>query len=237
MTIYSNQPTSQSGKNFDAGISTNNPGGEYLATSLPIGNPASGSYKGHGIVCFDLSSINPRAVLISAYISLWVSNNNANGPDTNYGNRVKQDWLNQYVNWWGYNQTNGWAIQGGTGSTDIDTTAACSCYVPQNPTLNTEFQHTFDSTGLSELKKIIDGTYPNYGYLFHHAIEDSGHANKHNWHSIETGSGDSYKPKMVVEYYVPSQGVIMMCKEWVKKYRDLLGQGAVDLSKQPLLNI
>jgi hypothetical protein len=51
-------------------------------------------------------------------------------------------------------------------------------------------------------------------------------------------SGDSnHILALFLDQFRSGGGVMTYCKEWVKKYNDLMKQGAVDLSKQPLLQI
>lgn len=211
MAQFNRQPTAQSGYDFDAGINAA-PGGGYTSGTGWIGNPASGGYKGHLLSCFDLSSMNAAAIMTSAYHYLYIYANNANGSDTNYGHRLKRNWRNSGMNWYTPNDGGGdWQVYGGTGTTnDIDGTASMSAAVSQSPTQGTEISHTFDAYGLAELHKMFDGTYNNNGWLFKHAIEDSGHANQHEYYLMESGYGQSRYPKLIINYDIPSAPGVMI---------------------------
>lgn len=200
MATYTSQPDDTTG--VDARISLTSPTTNYNTdATLAIGDV--GAVLNRTLIKFDLSTIPAYASIISATLSLWTqSDNSANARDVKVY-RILRNWVEAQATWNIYSTGNSWGTVGcSNSSTDYDGANVWAVTnVGASVADNTEIQWVFTATGLTELRKIINGTNANYGWLM---IADTENEDFYYYHS-SSGATGGYRPKLVINYFTGGQ--------------------------------
>lgn len=202
MTTYTSQPDETSGVDTrlvsDEATLTHNDG------ILGIGQ--TGATIDRSLLKFDLSSIPAYASIVSATLSLWTKTDYSTNARDVKVYRVLRNWVETQATWNVYSTGNNWGTAGcGNSTTDYDgANIWASTNVSASVPNNTEVQWVFTATGLAELKKVINGTYSNYGMLLKADTESADFY--YYYSSADATSG--YRPKLVIEYTVGGQVII-----------------------------
>ena len=198
MAIYTSQPDETSGIDtfLYSGAATTNYGTnpEIFVGEL---NSAADDYR-CGLIKFDLSSIPASAHIMSATLSLWTSGDYCDTAHTLQLYRSLRAWVESQATWNIYSTGNNWGTAGsGNSTTDYDgANLWASKSMANNVANNTEIQLIFNATGLVELKKFIDGTYTNNGWLIY---VDTWLNTTYGYHSSSVGTA-GYRPKLTIEF-------------------------------------
>jgi hypothetical protein len=197
MTTYSSQPSNTTG--VDTHMNSAFPDNAYGSDATMITGANTFSAYRRSLIKFNLSSIASNATISSAILSLWVASSTAT--QTGYVGvyRCKRAWTQANATWNKYDGTNAWQTAGGTGTNDYDSTEWGTTSVAYNIADGTEVQFTLSNT---EMKKYIDGTYTNNGWLVKSVPEDS--SSRHSWYTCDEATQTTKRPKLVIEYTVPS---------------------------------
>lgn len=200
MTTYTSQPDETSG--IDTHISDAAPTTNYgTSDEIVVGELATVVQTNRSLIKFDLSSIPSGATISSAVLSLWTKTDYATDNSTFKVHRVKRNWVEAQATWNIYSTGNNWGTAGADHADDFDSTEHASRAFSATETIDAETQFTFDATGLTELKKMIDGTYTNYGWIVRGLIPETANAG-YTFHS-SSGTTAGYRPKLVIEYTAP----------------------------------
>ena len=161
-----------------------------------------------GLIKFDLSSIPSAEVCDSAVLSLWIKRDLATSEMTFSIHRLLLNWVEAQATYNIYSTGNSWPDSGGYGSSCIDMTAMgesgtiVGTSAIDSALIDTEIQITITNT--SEMKKMYDGTYTNYGWLLKGTVESD--LKMWGFHSSEA-STSGYRPKLVVTTHASEGGV------------------------------
>jgi hypothetical protein len=156
-----------------------------------------------GLIKFDLSSIM-GAVATSVVLSTFIIYDYALTTATISAYRLLRNWTLLGVTWNKYDGTNTWGTAGATNASDIDTTFGAWGTVNTSATeaVGTEKQI---SLNVAEFNKILNGTYPNYGWLL--KTGEAADTDGYN-HATSRNSTAGYRPKLVIEYTIGGNQVI-----------------------------
>ena len=159
---------------------------------LQIG--VTSGYVYRALVKWSLAGITPTDICDSATLSLWLAVDAATTYAVTWGvYRVLRDWGETTATWNKYDGTNNWTTAGATGAGDIDATLLGeSASIPANTAVGTEIQISLNAT---EIEKMYDGTYSNYGFLVR--SESEGLASRWDVCSREHATTEN-RPKLVV---------------------------------------
>jgi hypothetical protein len=148
------------------------------------------------LVKFDLSSISASSIFDSAVLSLYLKNDWATSDVTWRVYRLKRNWIETQTTWKNYASGASWQTAGATGANDIDTTELGSVLVSNSSSVGTEIQISLTA---SEVQKMFDGTYSNYGFL----IKGDPDTNRRRWYlyTRENAATDR-RPKLTVVSHV-----------------------------------
>lgn len=194
-STYTNQPNETDG--IDTYIN-------YGAHDNNYGNSGDiyiGTYGGaerRGLIYFDLSTIPSDAYVTSATLTLTFKGDYSGYAKNVSVYRLLRNWSETQATWNKWITTTGWTSPGASSNgNDADLTNVwASKNVAASETMNTPADFVFNATGLSELQKMVNGTYANQGWLIQ--------AEASTWDMyIYYSSGETteaYRPKLVVEY-------------------------------------
>lgn len=142
---------------------------------------------------FDVSSIPPNAIITSATLSLWTSNDFAINPGTIEIYRLKVPFNESQATWNRSATGVNWQIAGASGINDREATAMGSVQVIENETLNIEKQIILDPTRVQEW---INGVFTNNGMILVMSPELD---NRFDFKTSDT-STTTQRPKLVITY-------------------------------------
>ena len=145
------------------------------------------------LIKFDLSSL-VGANIISATLSLFVSEDYADNARTFRAFRMKRAWVESQATWNIYSTGNNWSTAGGFHSDDCEQTDIGTCDFTDSEAANTE--KTFTLTA-AKVREWIDGTFTNNGLLIKADTELNEGYLMHSSSSATAG----YRPKLVIEYF------------------------------------
>ena len=154
--------------------------------NLQIGNATYGaSYTSRGLLRFDLSSIPTNAQVTSATLSLWGYGFNGNTNTTLQVYRVLRPWVGNTATWNVYGTGLSWQSPGAGGAADYDSANLWgSLLIPSTAvSWGTRFDVPLSAT---ELTKMVNGTYPNYGWVLRTAAELNDQRQVHSSNSTST---------------------------------------------------
>lgn len=204
MTTYTSQPDETSANDtFIQDTAANTNWGANAEIKVGEFYPAASDIQ-RTLIKFDLSSIPAGATITSAILTLTVSANAAANARDYKMFRVLRNWVELQATWNIFSTGNNWGTAGCSNTaTDYDPTAHATTNFAATITLNTEKTFSINTT---EFKKMVDGTYQNYGWLIK---ADSEANDAHAFHSSSATTA-SYRPKLVVEYTANSGNFFMM---------------------------
>ena len=191
MATYTSQPDDTTGidTHIDSASPTSNSGADvYLATG--------GTQR--SLLKFDFSSIGFVSYVNSATLTLTVGQ--ASGATLQSALNVyrqKRAWVEGQATWNIYATGSNWQTAGGFGTNDCEQTSIGSVTPATNPSAGTAYNISLDTTAI---KDMINGAFTNNGFLLKKASET-------NDRIIWASSGNtttSYRPKLVIEYVLPS---------------------------------
>lgn len=198
MPTFTSQPDETSGVDtfINAGDATQN----YATTvyvAVGENNTSTSTYR--TLIKFDVSSIPKSALLVSATLSVWTALDLSSTTRNYKLFRVKRDWVEAEATWNVWSTGNNWGTGGCSNTTtDYDTTVWATKSFGSAIADDTQMDFVFDATGLTELKKFIDGTYTNYGWMIKADTETDDAYRLHSSSSATAG----YRPRLVIEYIV-----------------------------------
>ena len=199
MTTFSDQAAAADAMiSAFTGTTTTNYGTDTANSGFGEQNNATGATK-RFLIKFDLSSIPSNANISSATLSLWVKQDFADNAGTAKMYRLLRNWVESEVTATIYSTGNNWGtFFCANSSTDYDGSAEhASCSFGTGETDGTEMQFTFTAGGLTELKKMIDGTYNNYGWMIKMDTELN---DAYLVYTSEEVTQTTRRPKLVIEY-------------------------------------
>jgi hypothetical protein len=179
----------------DTYISDVNPTTNYgTAAVLYVGELNVGANILRTLIKFDLSSIPSGALINSATLSFYTTGDYSDTDRTWAARRLKRDWVEAQATWNIYSTGNDWSTAGATHTDDSDLTNMGEATVANNLVNGSEIQFALTA---SEVQKMIDGTYANYGWL----IKIKGAELNDSYELGSSGNGTSgLRPKLVIEY-------------------------------------
>jgi hypothetical protein len=194
MTTYSSQPDSSTGNDtaIAALAATTNYGN---AATLYVGEEYGGTPGNvqRTLIKFDLSSIPAAASITSATLYLTIKQDLSNNSRNMKAYRLKRNWTETGATWNTYDGSNNWQTAGATGANDYDSASMGTLALTGTESVNTEKSISLTTT---EVKKMIDGTYTNYGWLL---MMDTETDDMYAWYPCEDATA-SYRPRLVIEY-------------------------------------
>jgi len=196
--IYTGQPDGTVGKdNFiQSTAATNNFGNDAVLASGES-NISSAVYR--SLIMFDLSSIPANATISSATLSLWIAVDRSDNARDVRVFRSLRNWHETQSTWNIYSTGNNWQTAGSAGVNDYDATALATTNLGANVAVDTEVQFSLNT---AEIKKLIDGTYTNYGFLLSTATENN---DAYVYYSSDEVTKATQRPKLTIFYSVPTQ--------------------------------
>ena len=197
MTDYSSQPDETSGIDTYGNSTLYNSNYGTEAT-MYVGRYGATDWS-YSFIKFDLSSIPSTATINTATLSIRVAYEYLDGPVTLYLKRVKRNWVESQLTWTVYSTGNNWQTGGCQGADDWDSSTVCGSASIPDPASGT-ITVTLSTT---ELKKLIDGTYSNYGWKMHLSDETLQHSIAF-WSASKSPS--SNRPKLDINYTEASSG-------------------------------
>lgn len=141
---------------IDTYITSSNPNNNY--TALDYWYVRSTSQ--YAILSFDLSAIPATNSITSAVLSAYFYNQSGDGSTNIDVYRLKQSWVSNKVTFNSRSTGVTWDTAGALGEGDYDSTS-----LGQADCVDTNYGWINWSLSASEIKKLIDGTYANYGFI------------------------------------------------------------------------
>ena len=197
MPTYTIQPSSATN---DTSISSKNPTTNYTSSNFFIGDHNADTNVNRGLLKFDLSPIPSNATIVSAILTLTPITDNSDNTRTLRVYRQKRVWVHSEATWNIYSSGNNWQTAGGFGANDCEQTDIGSVSIASNQTLNTGVDITLSASAIQE---IIDGIWTNNGFL----LKVDTESDDMFVYASSVHATASYRPKLVVEYTVPVNGV------------------------------
>ena len=185
---------------FDSYIDSSFPGTNYGSIGNEINYVGySGSSINRALVKFDLSGISYMKNCAQATLRLYLSSDLSLNDTTWNVYRVKRNWSELNVTWSQYSSGNSWQTAGGLGVDDVDTTPlGSSSTISSISSIGTEIDI---SLNVSELQKMYNGNYINYGFL----IKASNESQANLWGIGSRRNADSsYWPSLSLTLYNPN---------------------------------
>jgi hypothetical protein len=200
-STYTDQPNETFG--VDSLIANNAVTTNYGTNALIyIGESYSSSVIWRGLIEFDLSPISPTAIISSATLTLKIEGDDSNNARDFNLYRILRDWNEAQVTWNSWKTSNTWTTAGcASNGNDADlTTIWATASLSASESTGTAANFVFTSAGISELQKIINGTYANYGWLIKAATENN------DAYSFDSSSSttSANRPKLVIEWAEPT---------------------------------
>ena len=190
---YTSQPDETSG--VDTFISSLDPTGNHGGVSIYIGESNTSSDVVRTLLKFDLSSIPATAIVESATLSLWQTNDFSDNARTLRVFRVKRSWVEVEATWNIYSTGNNWQTAGGFGADDAEQTDIGALAFGAS---EANGQKDWSLTA-SAVEEMIDGTWANNGFMLKADTENN---DAYGFHS--SGGTAGQRPKLVVVYSVPT---------------------------------
>ncbi|MCD4825101.1 MAG: DNRLRE domain-containing protein [Phycisphaerae bacterium] len=161
--------------------------------------------SGHGLIRFDLSSLNiANLEITSATLSMYSRNAGGSGPYTTSIYEIaaaNADWgEGNSVGYeigsatWGYEKYNTDVWAGSNGCSTSGTDYVATAMATETGALNTWSDFVISAAGLDVLEDWADGTKTNGGFV---VLQDT--ANRLIFHSSEYGTA-SFRPKLTITY-------------------------------------
>lgn len=221
MTTLTLQPDETASKDTflrnDAGQAINYGSNQYLY----VGGREPDYYRQNSLIRFDMSSIPAGAIINSAVFSLYLVAEGSDNAKTLSVYRLLRDWNELQATWLLASTGVSWGTSGARStSTDIYATPLGSRSFTTTEALGFK---DFTLTA-AEIKKMIDGTYSNYGF---NVISSSESNSNMEWgFASATYATASYRPKFVIDYTPPAGGsqAIWWFKKWWKEKQELISK-------------
>lgn len=151
-----------------------------------------------------LASIINNIDITAAYIYLMINTNQSSNARTYNVYRMTQAWVEgngsagSGATWNTYNGSTNWPGGAGMGAgTDYNTTVLAIANLTASEPVGKTIEFTFNSTGRTILRGMIDGTYPNEGFAI---IADTENNDGYFFHSSNANVPSEAKPTLVIEY-------------------------------------
>lgn len=194
MTTYTSQPDEASANDtyiYQLAATTNYGTDAYLRVGK---NSGQTNKSQRTLIKFDLSSIHASAIS-SAVLSLTINNEWVDNSYSMYAYRILKNWVEGEVTWNIYSTGNNWATAGCGGSgTDYNATS-----LGDTGALGTAPSGTKTiSLNTTEILKMVDGTYSNYGFMLY--LEVGASINDGIAFNSSSNATESNRPKLVIEY-------------------------------------
>lgn len=194
---YTSQPDDTTGIDtyLDNGAATTN----YNTTvRVNVGEDNTTSRVYRTLIKFDYSSISSGAFIGSCVHSFWTELDRSSNSRDFKIYRSLRAWVESQATWNIWSTSNNWTTAGaGSDGSDTDlSTVLATRTMSATETVDTEMQWTFSSTGLTELQKIVNGTYANNGYL---VKADTETEDAYTFHSSSAATS-GFRPKQVIAY-------------------------------------
>lgn len=181
-----------------SGTEDTNYGTDTAVSGIGEQNNDVGVYK-RFLIKFDLSSIPASANITSATLSLWIQADYSSNARDYKVYRILRNWVEAEATWNSWKSGSAWTTAGaGSNGNDVDLgTAWATTNFSATESVGTEKTFALNTT---EFKKLINGTYTNYGWL----IKSDGEADDaYLIYTAEEAVETTKRPKLVVEYVVP----------------------------------
>jgi hypothetical protein len=192
LQTYTSQPSGTNGLDtyIQSGTPTTNFGG---GVTIVVGKKSSDSYTTRSLIKF--SALPTDVVsLISAQLVLTVSSDLSTNARDFKVYRCLRDWVESEATWNIYSAGNNWATAGGQSGVDYDSTVLATVSMSASESAGTQKTFNLDVT---EVMKIINGTYNNYGFFIKADTESS---DAYSFDSSD-GATPAYRPKLILTYY------------------------------------
>jgi hypothetical protein len=163
---------------------------------IMVGN--SGGHSTRALIKFDLTGIPSDATITSATLTLTIKTDNSSNARDYKIYRSLRAWNEGTATWNIWDTGNNWTTAGAGGSgTDVDySTVWSTANMGASDPVNTTKDFVFNGTGITELQKMVDGTYSNNGWVIKADTENS---DRYSFYS-SSATTSSYRPKLVVVY-------------------------------------
>lgn len=149
------------------------------------------------LIKFDLSTIPPGSVIVSAAMSLYLWGDFTNVPLTISVFRVKRAWVGAQATWNVYSTGNSWQTAGCDGANDRESTAVGALlFASANPTLNQWYTWALDPVAINAM---TDGVWTNNGFL----LKTESGGDHLIFYSSDYGTA-SLRPKLTIDYIDPA---------------------------------
>lgn len=200
MPTYTSQPDEASGIDtfIQSNAATTNRG---TATGLEIGeNSGITKAVSRALIKFDLSPIPSTAIISSATLTITPESDRSNNARTLSVYRQKRAWVETEATWNIYSTGNNWQTAGGFGANDCEQTSIGHVSISASQTVNVGVDISLTASAIQE---IVNGTWTNNGFL----LKVDTEANDQFVYYSSGAATASYRPKLVIEYTVPVNGV------------------------------
>lgn len=194
---YTSQPDDTTGYDTyaenDSPYDTQN----FDGSNLFIGEVNIGAAVARAFIKFDMSSISSSASITSGTCTLKVAADYSSNARTFEMHRILRNWVETELTWVRWSVGNNWTTGGcGGAGTDYDSSVVhASTSFSATESVGTAKDFTLNTT---ELKKMIDGTYTNYGWRFAAQTESN---DGYEFYDSSDGTSTN-RPKMVIVYTV-----------------------------------
>lgn len=170
-------------------------------TVIASGESNTGAAVFRSLIPFPKPTLPSGYVISAVYLYLTINANaSSNARDTSLY-RVLVDWDPTTATWNSRGTTPGnWNTAGLGSGTDYAATPLATTSIASAPAAGTVYTFSIDVT---EFKKMIDGTYSNFGFLLKGATENN---DQHNWYSGDNASVGPATPTLEIVYTVAPTG-------------------------------
>lgn len=147
---------------------------------------------------FDFSGIPVNAIVSSAILELYQTNNYSDNARTKYVYRVKRNWVYDQVTWNIYSTGNSWQTAGCGGADDRETTDIGLLALSATESNGAWYAWSLTPSAVQEW---ISGAFANNGLILITATETN---DLYAYESLENAGG--HDPKLTIVYTIPSGG-------------------------------
>lgn len=144
-------------------------------------------------------TIPANAIIDSAVMSIYFTNDYSSNARTLRVYRPKRAWVSNQATWNIYSTGNSWATAGGFGADDCEQTGIGSINLTAAEALN-EFKNI--ALTASKIQEYVSGAWTNNGFLLKMDTETD---DMYAFAAIEDGT-ESHRPKLTITWHLPGGG-------------------------------